>query len=175
MVTPRATPGPGSCHTTVRERCGPQSSFPVRVAGTDPMVQSPGQQCVQHRQQCTARIRELVVEPRWRRPIGDALDYPGLLQRLDPGRHPVPGCAGAANNVLEAAVPQRQLAHNQQRPAFADHVQGGGDRAGPAGEVGQRDTGHAHQHVIAEFENQTLREGWTRVPRRFTRCVTNDS
>ena len=57
------------------------------------MVESPGQQRVQHGNQCTAGVGELIVESRWRRLIGDAPDHPGFVQRLERG--PRPGPCGA--------------------------------------------------------------------------------
>jgi dipeptidyl aminopeptidase/acylaminoacyl peptidase len=131
----------------------------VRVFRIDRVVKPPGQQRIEHRPQRAPGIGEQVVESRRRGAVAHAVDHPGVLQRLEPGCHSVPGRAGAANDVLETVLAQHQLADDQQRPSLADQVQGGGDRAGPTGQVGQRDRRHSAQHDISEFENQTRTPG----------------
>jgi hypothetical protein len=68
----------------------------------------------------------LAVEP--------ALDHAARLEGAQPGGEPVPGRAGVARDRVETLVPERDLAHGEQRPLLADQVQGGRHGARTAGQ-----------------------------------------
>ena len=74
--------------------------------------------------------------------VGLALDDAGLLERLEARGDPVARSAGAAHDVAEAGLAEAELAHDEQRPALADELEGGRCRAGSAGQLGEHDLAH---------------------------------
>jgi hypothetical protein len=78
-----------------------------------------------------------------------ALDHAAGLEGAQPGGEPVPGRAGVARDRVEALVPERDLAHGEQRPLLADQAQGGRHGAGAAGQF----LAHAPQHTSVAESN----------------------
>ena len=100
---------------------------------------SPFQEGVEDGHECVAGFGEPVFVADRAVVVGGPGDDACALQSLQPGRDAVPRRAGARDDVAEAGGPERDLADDQQRPPFTDEVERRGDRAGPAGKLGQRD------------------------------------
>ena len=104
---------------------------------------APGQQGVEHRNECVAGFGEPVFVAARSVVIRRSDDDACALQGLQPRRDAVAGGAGARDDVAEAGCAERDLPHDEQRPSFADKLERRGDGAGPPRKVGQRCGGHA--------------------------------
>ena len=153
----------GSCQVTVRERSGPQSVV-VEVGSCGQLVghrvswgrghasgggagrgrrgRRPTSRPQPSRASSTgSRARpglgEVVLEAVRAGLVLPTLDDAGVGQRLESGGDAVAGRAGAGDDVGEAVGTQGELADDEQRPAFADQLEAGGD-AGTVDRGGRR-------------------------------------
>ena len=105
----------------------------IGVVGHDGVVLAPRQQRVEHGNERPAGFGEPVLVRAGALWYGARATTPALSRALSRAAMRSRGAPVPAHDVAEVGGPERDLADDEQRPAFADELQRRGDRAGRPG------------------------------------------
>src|SRR5581483_3765851 len=83
----------------------------------------------QHEAELTSLLRQPVLEALGPLAVGDALDDRLVDEAAETVGEHVARDAEAVEELVEAAVAEHEVAHHEQRPAVAHHLERAGDRA----------------------------------------------
>ena len=89
----------------------------------------PGPHAERHRIKREPFLSQTVFEPAWGVAIRAAIQQAGVDHRIEPGSERPARCSSAASQVFETSHAEERVAHQQERPAIADRLQGARDFA----------------------------------------------